>query len=286
MRARSGLSRRLVAWVPLALFGVLAAVIITTSGPGRATYVIALDRISLGAAAPWLPALSPEAAIRRVASVFQDDLAMPLPDRITLRLYASPRDLERGLVEDAGVAPGLATELGSFAAGVSFAHELLLLEPESRRGARAWLRLVAHELAHVSQIELARGEGRASQWMAEGMAEWVAGSVLDRMGLAMEASSESALVDAVRAHLRGLDAPLDLGRLDEPAAFYQYGRREGIAAAYQLSQVLVDRLVERHGLPRVLAYFRAFARDPDREANFRHAFGVGRGQFAREFLGP
>src|SRR2546422_6342860 len=43
---------------------------------------------------------SPEGAVRRVALVLRDDLRLPLPAEVTLRLYATPKLFERGLVQD------------------------------------------------------------------------------------------------------------------------------------------------------------------------------------------
>ena len=60
---------------------------------------------------------------------------------------------------------------------------LLLQQESGETGGREWLRLLAHELTHVAQIELAQGEGRAAQWLAEGMAEWAAFRVLERLSL-------------------------------------------------------------------------------------------------------
>jgi len=44
------------------------------------------------------------------------------------------------------------------------------------------LRLIAHELTHVSQIELAVAKDAGEQWLAEGMAEWVAFSTSSAWG--------------------------------------------------------------------------------------------------------
>jgi hypothetical protein len=264
----------------------LALAVLATAEPGRSTFVIPLQRFSLGAGSDLLPLVNPEAAVRRVARILQSDLALPLPARITLRLYDSPARLEHGLVHDAGVAPSVAAGIGGFAAGVTFEHELLLLETESRRGARQWLRLVAHEMTHLAQIELAGGEGRGAQWLAEGMAEWVALDVLDRLRLRDAGGERSALMDAVRAHLRGQDLPVDLGQLDDPLAFYDRARRSGVAGTYQLSLALTDRLIARHGLGRVVEYFRAFGERRDRAANFQRAFGRTLDDFGREAIRP
>jgi hypothetical protein len=269
---------------PLAGLVALAAATLAASTPGRASHVIPLEDFSLGFSDVFAPA-TPEATVRRIARVLRNDLDLPLPDRITLRLYGSSAALEQGLVHDMGLAPGVAAEIGSFAAGVAFSQELLLLESESRRGAREWRRLVAHELTHLAQIELAGGEGRAAQWLAEGMAEWVAFDVVRRFESAGP-PAEPALLEAVQAHLHPPEAHLDFEGLDDPRMFYDLGRRHGMVSTYRLSLALTQRLIARHGLPRVVAYFRAFDAQRDRGANFERAFGQSAADFATQALLP
>lgn len=50
---------------------------------------------------------------------------------------------------------------------------------------------------------------------------------------------------------------------------------------YRVAFRLADRLIERHGLLRVAAYFRAFATRSDADENFRWAFGQRLDAFAR-----
>jgi hypothetical protein len=108
-----------------------------------------------------VPRTTYETDVQRIAGVF-NQLELPLPERITFRLYGSTDLLMRDLATDAGVAPSLATVLGEFAAGVAYDQTLLVLEPEFHRGPQAWLRLVAHEMAHLSQGQLADGRGCSS----------------------------------------------------------------------------------------------------------------------------
>lgn len=66
--------------------------------------------------------------------------------------------------------------------GIAGRRQLPLNRGGFNRTDREWLRLIAHDLTHVSQAELAGGDGRAEQWLAEGMAECVAFSTLERLG--------------------------------------------------------------------------------------------------------
>src|SRR3989442_3811154 len=123
---------------------------------------------------------SHEATVRGIAGVIVRDLGLPLPETVTVYVYSSRQVFEQGLVDDGRVSRIRAAELSDFAVGVGKRRQLLL-HHEPDVGSAEWVRLVAHELAHVSQIELAEGEGRAEQWLAEGMAEGGAFRVLERL---------------------------------------------------------------------------------------------------------
>src|SRR5438093_10985917 len=218
---------RLAALAPLAMLLALALSVQATTDHRRVTFTIPIAPIALGLDA--LPLVTPEGAVRRVAAVLRDDLRLPLPAEITLRLYATPKLFEQGLVQDGGVAPPLAATISGLAVGASFESSLFLLQPtitparssDARRGAREWLRLVAHEMTHVGQVELAGGQGRASQWMAEGVADWASLLVLDRLRLQpMQAERDGRL-----ASIHAPRAPIDLGGLDDPRDFIERRRR-------------------------------------------------------------
>ncbi|HZF04921.1 MAG TPA: hypothetical protein VE932_11390, partial [Patescibacteria group bacterium] len=160
----------------------------------------------------------------------------------------------------------------------------LLLHHESAVGSAEWVRLVAHELAHVSQIELAEGEGRAEQWLAEGMAEWVAFRVLERLRLDTVVRRRLIAIEAVRDHGPVVARRLDLASLGTPRGFTVRHLREGSQPTYQLAYLLADYLIARAGLDRVVGYFRSLATRADRRGNFAAAFGQSLDDFEREAL--
>jgi hypothetical protein len=121
-----------------------------------------------------------EVAVRGIAAMVKGQFGLPLPPEVTVYVYGTRRGFEEGLVQDAKLSPGRAAELGEFAIGVGRPRKLLFRDDAADRG-RDWLRLIAHELVHVSQIELAGGERGPEQWLKEGMAEWVAFGVLERL---------------------------------------------------------------------------------------------------------
>jgi hypothetical protein len=218
-----------------------------------------------------------------IAAIMIKDLNMPLPAQFTVYVYSGRQVFERGLINDAQVSPARAAELSEFAVGIGKRRQLLLND-EAAGGGREWLRLIAHELAHVSQIELAQGEGRAEQWLAEGMAEWVAFTVLERLSLDTLAGRRTTAIAGIRNHAALVAARLDLETLGNPRGFTVRHLREGSLPTYQLAFLMADYLVQRDGVTRVTEYFRSFGRRHDRHANFRHTFGQSLDQFEQEVL--
>jgi len=227
---------------------------------------------------------SHEATVRGVASVLSRELALPVPDRVMVYIYTTRAVFEQGLMTDGRLPAVRAAELSEFAVGVGKRRQLLLQDEGSQPAAREWLRLVAHELTHVAQIELAQGEGRAEQWLAEGMAEWAAFTVLERLGLDTLAERRAAALGHVReqAALRG--ARLDLETLGTPRGFTVRHLREGSLPTYQLSFLMTDFLIRRHGFDGLVEYYRSFASGSARHEAFRVAFGQTLEEFESEML--
>ena len=224
-----------------------------------------------------------EQAVRGIAAILARDLRLPVPQQVTVYVYSSRRIFEEGLVQDGQVSRLRAAELSDFAAGIGKRRQLLL----HHNGAvwtADWLRLVAHELTHVSQIEIAGGEGRAEQWLAEGMAEWTAFHVLERLRLDTLLRRRAVAMQTVRRHPAVVAGRLDLETLGTPGGFTNRHLRDGSQATYQLAFLLADRLIERDGFDRVVEYFEAFRTRGDRRANFRAAFGQPLAEFEQEVL--
>ena len=227
---------------------------------------------------------SHEEAIRGIAAILVTDLELPMPTAFTAYVYSGRQGFERGLVVDANVSPIRAAELSEFAVGIGKRRQLLLNDEGGTARGREWFRLIAHELAHVSQIEMAQGEGRAEQWLAEGMAEWVAFNVLQRLELDTVDNRRAMAVAGIRNHAALVAARLDLETLGNPRGFTVRHLREGSLPTYQLAFLMADYLIERDGFPRVVDYFRSFERKQDRHANFRDTFGQTLEQFEQEVL--
>ena len=126
---------------------------------------------------------------------------------------------------------------------------------------------------------------RAEQWLAEGMAEWVAFNVLERLGLDTVVNRRTMATAGIRNHAALVAARLDLETLGNPRGFTVRHLREGSLPTYQLAFLMANYLIARDGFPRVVTYFRTFERKQDRHANFRDTFGQSLEQFELEVLG-
>jgi len=223
-------------------------------------------------------------AVRGIAAIMAKGFGLPVPNHVVVHVYDGRRAFAQGLMRDARVSPVQAARLSDFAIGVGARGQVLLNDQPTDRTERERLRLIAHELTHVSQIELAGGEGRGEQWLAEGMAEWVAFSTLERLGLdTVERRRQTALA-GLRTHTTLLQGGLDLEAHGAPQGFTTWHLREGSMPVYQLAFLIADYLIERRGFDRTRAYFASFRRSANRRANFEAAFGRSLADFEVDAL--
>jgi hypothetical protein len=266
-----------------ALLTVVALVTVASGcGNGYVVRPLTIDPRPKGPSADSRFDMTHESALRAIARVFVDDLKLPVPERVAIYVYPSRKTYEAGLIEDAHLTPDRAGELSEFAIGVSKRRQLLFNDEAYRQHGREWLRLVAHELAHVSQFELADGEGRGEQWLAEGMAEWAAFTVLERLGYDTMVRRRGIARAGIQSHAALLAARLDLDVLGTPRGFTVRHLRDGSRPTYQLAFLMSDYLINRDGLPRVIDYFHSFASASSRKKNFARAFGQPLDGFEQE----
>jgi hypothetical protein len=228
-----------------------------------------------------------ESAIHGIARLMVAELRLPLPSRLTVFVYPTRIEFERGLAREMDLPPARAAMIADSAVGLGQARRVFIND-EALRGVprRAWLGLVAHELTHVAQYELAGGRrGRSEQWLREGMADWVAAWILERLGEASTHEWRQRALGAVAAV--GTDArhgPSNLVVLGHPRGWKGRLLAAGRAPTYGVAFLLTDGLVRDHGLNGLIAYFRAFAESDDRFEHFRRAFGESLGEFERRAL--
>jgi len=219
-----------------------------------------------------------------VSWVLTSELGLPLPWPLTAHFYGSQDAFVEGLVLRGGADAGSAREQARYATGVGTARGIFI---RSDRLVAAPLvvraGLFAHELAHVSQYELARGRrGGSEQWLREGFADWVRFRTLDALSLRPYAESRRRVIEEVRRAGPVGSLPA-LGVLVSNRQWTEARDRAGSPATYGQAFLATDWLVERCGHAAVVDYFRRFGDLDDRARNFHDAFGAAPGQFAEEF---
>lgn len=252
---------------------VLSAIATALGGSSRSRTVTPLSLISLVVPTNARALGTTEEAVRGIAAIISSHLGLGVPDHLTVHIYGGRLAFEQGLIRDGRVSPLLAAEMSDFAIGVVTRGQVLLYDRPRDRSDREWLRLIAHELTHVAQIQLAGGEGRGEQWLAEGMAEWVAYSTLERLGLDSMGRRRMAATSGLHLHATRLESGLDLEARGTPRGFTDWHTREGALGTYQLAFLMTDYLIEQRGFDRMKAYFASFRNSTDRRGNFDRAFG-------------
>ena len=219
---------------------LLAVAILTAGSCARQPLVIPVSITAGQSKIRFRSLQSYESAVPTIAGLLVGEFGLPLPARLTVFVYPTDVAYAEGLAKLGHMRTERAAEIAGYAIGVG-QGERLFINDGALRGACAavWLGLIAHELTHAAQYELSGGRrGRSEQWIREGMADWVARRVLDRLG--------------VREG---------------------HGRRER-GSSYEIAFLMTDDLIRRRGFESVVAYFRAFATSDDRSGNFSRAFGV------------
>jgi hypothetical protein len=228
---------------------------------------------------------SPESALRTIATVMADDLGIPLPGGLAAFVYPTWAGYAEGLVADGGMPVDRAGEIAAYSVGLGQAGRIFVSTETLRDVPRTvWLGILAHELTHVAQYELSGGRrGSSEQWLREGMADWVACQVLERLGESTFARERDDVLTAVALALPVLQGrPLDLIGLGRPLGWEARHLRFGTGPTYRLAFLLTDELIHRRGLPALLDYFRAFAGSDDRFGHFERAFGLSMREFEAE----
>lgn len=212
----------------------------------------------------------------RIAALAAETFGVPLPHDVALHVYPTERALARGLVQEIGITPAVAVELAGSAIGLAGPRAVFLLTDGYEEDG---VRLVAHELMHVIQHELAGPAARPAQWMMEGTAEWAALTLMARLGAPGVGERALAARAAARGYLAA-DPGFSPAAVRRASDFRRWQDRVGGVLAYQVVYAMADALVARHGLPAVVTYFRAFRDGDDHAKNFERAFGAMTAQFA------
>ncbi len=223
-----------------------------------------------------------EEAVRAITGIMVRELDMPLSGPLTVFVYATREAYAAALVSTEGLVPGQAAKIAAYSVAVTD-HDRLFINDADMRDLpqREWLAIIAHELAHHAQYQLSGGRrGRSEQWLREGMADWVACRVLDRLGLTtFRDERERALHEIAIGWPEVARKRLDLVELGRPRGWEARHLQPDGHLVYRLAFLLTDDLIRQHRWSRLLDYFRAFAESDERFDEFQRAFGESLEQF-------
>lgn len=200
---------------------------------------------------------------------------------LAVQVYASTEGYVQRLARYLG-SEVEARDVARWAMGWAGDREVLIDHSRLREPFRQYQTL-AHELTHQLQIELAGFDQQYSDrawkscWMAEGHAEFVSWKVGDRTVTSYDRARISSL-DAIRGAPR-FSLKQAAGAC---GTFRPLQNQVGGEAAYGMSMLAVETLVEQHGSPAIAAYFRNLA-SQSAGAAFQTAFRVSMSDFLTEF---
>jgi hypothetical protein len=220
-----------------------------------------------------------DVALATIARAFERDYGFAPPE-VSVVFLATRQALEDQLLA-AGYDPAFARDAAARMRAVAL-HRRVLINSQALSTSTWAARIgtLAHELVHCLQYDLAGGRrGTSEQWLREGFAEWIALDLLRRIDGVAAGAARRYLEDEL-ASSRRAEAP----RLDDMMTVRQWvelAGRPGIVPQVQ-AVLTVDLLIERHGIPAILDYFRRFAGREDPAGNFAAAFGQSREAFARD----
>jgi hypothetical protein len=220
-----------------------------------------------------------ESALATIASIIRDDLSLPLGDAALL-FYRDREGLAAALRES-GYTDQLAQQSARSLVAIGGFRRVLINDAVVSE--MLWphrIALIAHELTHTLQYEIAGGRrGASEQWLREGFAEWVRAEVSSELGF----TTRSAARLPARRDVRAADVVASLDNLVTFPDWVGVAQRTGTDVLYAQALLAVDVLVEQHGAPAIVDYFRRFGGSDDRHAHFRAAFGEDLDTFTRRF---
>lgn len=221
-----------------------------------------------------------DSALATIAAVMRDDLSLPLGEATLV--FHRDRDGLAEALRGSGYTDQLAKESAKTLTAIGGFRQVLLNDTVVSE--LTWAQrvaLLAHELTHTLQYEIAGGRrGASEQWLREGFAEWVRVEVLSELGF----TTPSAARVPARRYVRAAGSLPVLGELVTFPDWVAVAQRVGTDALYAQALLAVDLLVEEHGAAAVVAYFRRFGASDDRLSHFRSAFGEELDAFARRFV--
>jgi hypothetical protein len=262
----------------LVVGALCASACLTTHEP----HIVSLPQPSVRAALTLDEIGDNRTAAVTIASIFDHQLGIPrFP--ATLEFYPHTDAFEKALLR-VGYDVELARSTAARMTAVGGYRGVMLNDSKFGQLSRPQrVAMLAHELGHSFQYELGGGKrGASDQWLREGFAEWLSIRVVERLDGVSMASIRRDRRRELRAAGRSRTP-----RLAELVTFPAWVRASERYkdTMYALAFVAVDVLLERHGMPAVIDYFKRFASSDDRVANFRAAFGEDLESFEKTLSG-
>jgi len=222
---------------------------------------------------------------RVVARVLRDRLQLPLPAETTVRVYVNQATFAEGLMRDgaqirdeawdrARVGIAAASPRGLFVRG-DLVNGMRLMDKVA---------VMAHELAHVSQIEMSRDGSRATpaSWILEGHADWVKYQVLELLGMRTYLESREEVKRTILRAATPIRFFPPLGEIADADRWTDASIRLGWAATYGQAFLAIDMLVERYGIEKLHTYQRRFSTDADPNSHWAAVFPITSSEFVRQ----
>ena len=139
--------------------------------------------------------------------------------------------------------------------------------------------LIAHELTHQYQHQIAGASAGKVKWLLEGMAETVGAQVVARRGYWSVAQYRNNW----QVGLQAADNKPDLGDLETAAGWSAAIAGYGSSVTYKTAGLAVLTLTERFSQGKVLDYFAGLGRGETPGNSFHKAFGISMADFAAEY---
>ncbi len=270
--------------------GLLAAIILlsalASASPSAAAPPCRELEIGSTVAAPRTLAedASADEIVVAAAAVIRDKLGLPFSPAYKAYVCGDEAAFTEGLLRQLGVravgsdwrvvpaAVGIATPVGVFLRGDYLA----------RTAPRRRVQLVAHELAHLCQQDLARNrKDPLPVWMVEGHADWVAFQVLDLLALQPYAASRAVVVHSVAVAVTPIERFPDLDTLADHEAWNRSVR--SVPATYGQAFLAVEYLIERSSRAAVVRFMSSTVEAGEPQDRWLDAFAIPYREFADSF---
>jgi hypothetical protein len=269
-------------WLVATMFlGSLAVASPSRAAPPCQEHAIGLDG---PAPASLERSASPDELIDAIARVIRDKLGLPFSPTYKAYVCSDEAAFTEGLLRNFGVrgvggdwgivpsAAGVATRVGVFLRGDYLA----------RTSFRRRVTVVAHELAHLSQQDLARHrDERLPVWMLEGHADWVAFQVLDLLGLQAYAESRAGVVRSVTGAVTPVEHFPDLDTLTDHESWNRSVR--SVPATYGQAFLAVEYLIERSNRAALARFMSSSVEADDPRERWADAFSMPYRAFIDDF---